>query len=94
MVRGIEDLRTPLHEIIAVDKQIRGTVTGFMLPNFVVDLPGGGGKRLVSTYEEYNSAKGVATYMVPGLKGDKGKRVYRYFDPLHKAQVLEQGIGG
>ncbi|KAH8710078.1 hypothetical protein GQ44DRAFT_440826 [Phaeosphaeriaceae sp. PMI808] len=79
MVKGIEELRTPLHEIISLDKKIRGTFSGFMMPSFVVDLPGGGGKRLVSTFETYN--KGVAVYTAPGLDGDKSTRLFTYHDP-------------
>jgi len=81
MVQGIEDLRTPLREIIELDKELRGTLSGFMMPAFVIDLPGGGGKRLVSTHEEYNEDTGVATYTAPGLPGTKGKMTYTYYDP-------------
>lgn len=89
MVQGIEDLRTPLKEIIDLDKEIRGTLSGFMMPSFVIDLPGGGGKRLVSTYETYD--KGVATYKAPGLPGVKGEMTYTYYDPKPvKTAVLEE----
>lgn len=79
LVRGVEDLRTPLSTIIDLDKHIRGTFSGFMMPSFVIDLPGGGGKRLVSTVENY--CNGVSTWQAPGLPGEKGKRTYTYFDP-------------
>jgi lysine 2,3-aminomutase len=79
MVRGIEDLRTPLSKIIDLDKQLRGTLSGFMMPAFVIDLPGGGGKRLVSTFEHYKD--GVAVYSAPGLPGKKGSQKYYYYDP-------------
>lgn len=82
MVRGIEDLRTPLREIIQLDKQCRGTLSGFMMPSFVIDLPGGGGKRLVSTYETYDESTGEATYTAPGLPGQKGQMTYTYWDPM------------
>jgi lysine 2,3-aminomutase len=103
MVKGVEDLRTPLSEIIYLDKRIRGTLSGFMMPAFVVDLPGGGGKRLVSTAEEYNDKTGLARYRAIGLGGDKGSRDYYYHDPkpmvaaelaalrAQKAQALKQG---
>ena len=81
MVQGVEDLRTPLHEIIKLDKEIRGTLSGFMMPSFVVDLPGGGGKRLVSTFDSYEN--GVAKYTAPGLGGKKAKKEYKYYDPQH-----------
>ncbi|KAF2866066.1 hypothetical protein BDV95DRAFT_505777 [Massariosphaeria phaeospora] len=79
LVRGIEDLRTPLDTILNMDKHIRGTLSGFMTPSFVVDLPGGGGKRLCSTYESYH--KGIAKYRAPGLPGEKGRKEYTYYDP-------------
>lgn len=103
MVKGVEDLRTPLREIIDLDKKLRGTLSGFMMPAFVVDLPGGGGKRLVSTYETFDEVNGFATYRAPGLDGDKGTRTYTYYDPKpvdaaelatlrqQKAQALESG---
>lgn len=87
MVRGIEDLRTPLSKIIKLDKELRGTLSGFMMPAFVIDLPGGGGKRLVSTYESYEN--GVATYTAPGLDGAKGTRTYTYHDPI---EVTESAV--
>lgn len=79
LVKGIEDLRTPLQVAIDLEKQIRGTISGFNMPSFVIDLPGGGGKRLVSTHESYEN--GVAIYRAPGLTGDKGTRDYTYHDP-------------
>jgi lysine 2,3-aminomutase len=81
MVKGVEDLRTPLSTILSLDKALRGRISGFMMPSFVVDLPGGGGKRLVSTYETYQD--GVATYRAPGLPGAKGMATYTYHDPQH-----------
>ena len=81
MVRGIEDLRTPLSTILELDQKLRGTLSGFMMPAFVIDLPGGGGKRLVSTKESYDEVTGVAEYTAPGLPGEKGRRSYFYHDP-------------
>ena len=49
MVKGVEDLRTPLQTILDLECQLRGSIAGFLMPQFVVDLPGGGGKRLFST---------------------------------------------
>ncbi|KAJ8115919.1 hypothetical protein OPT61_g2540 [Boeremia exigua] len=100
MVRGIEDLRTPLRTILDLDKKLRGTLSGFMMPAFVIDLPGGGGKRLVSTVENYDEESGTAVYTAPGLPGTKGKIKYTYHDPkpepdtvaheLHQEQRLHQ----
>ena len=54
MVKGVEDLRTPLQTSLDLEKQIRGSIAGFMMPQFVVDLPGGGGKRLSASYLTYD----------------------------------------
>ena len=45
LVRGVEDLRTTVQTGIDLEKQVRGTTAGFHTPTFVVDAPGGGGKR-------------------------------------------------
>lgn len=80
MVRGVEDLRTPLHEILSLESNIRGTIAGFMTPSFVVDLPGGGGKRLAGSYESYDRASGVSTFRAPAVKDQE--KLYYYHDPL------------
>lgn len=90
MVRGIEDLRTPLSRIIALDKELRGKLSGFMMPAFVIDLPGGGGKRLVSTVESYEN--GVAVYSAPGLPGIKGQQKYVYHDPIDVADAAVEEL--
>ena len=79
MVKGVEDMRTPLSTILDLEKQIRGTIAGFMMPSFVVDLPGGGGKRLASSYESYDEQTGVSTFRAPGVSVDKE---FTYHDPL------------
>ncbi|KAI1415382.1 kama family protein [Hypoxylon sp. FL1857] len=80
MVRGIEDMRTPLHEILQMESAIRGWTSGFMTPNFVVNLPGGGGKRLACSYESYDRVTGRSTFLSPGSKYPS--RSWEYWDPL------------
>lgn len=83
MVRGVEDLRTPLQTILDLETQIRGSIAGFMTPQFVVDLPGGGGKRLAASYKTYDRLTGVSTFVAPSVvgRGKEGK-VFEYYDPL------------
>lgn len=92
MVRGIEDLRTPLKTILDLDKKLRGTLSGFMMPAFVIDLPGGGGKRLVSSMESYCETTGVATYTAPGLPGKKGTQIYTYHDPKPVSELAVEEL--
>ena len=65
-------------------------MSGFMTPSFVVDLPGGGGKRLASTYEKYDEETGVSYWRAPGLSGEKGKQIYTYFDPYPVSLSAEE----
>ncbi|CAI6257619.1 unnamed protein product [Periconia digitata] len=81
LVRGIEDLRTPLSTILDLEEKIRGTVSGFMMPSFVVDLPGGGGKRIAHTKKSYDKDTGVSTWEAPGLDDKKRRKTYYYHDP-------------
>jgi lysine 2,3-aminomutase len=80
MVPGAEDLRTPLQTILDLEQQLRGTIGGFVFPQFVVDLPGGGGKRLAATYRSYDRKTGRSTFVAPSVKD--GSKVYEYWDPL------------
>lgn len=54
MVQGVEELRTPLSTILHLEKHFRGTTAGFMMPSFIVNLPGGDGKRLAHSFESYD----------------------------------------
>jgi lysine 2,3-aminomutase len=80
LVKGVEDLRAPLSTILNLEQQLRGTIAGFMFPQFVVDLPGGGGKRLAASYKTYDRTTGKSTFVAPAVKG--GETVYEYWDPL------------
>ncbi|KAI0838989.1 kama family protein [Hypoxylon sp. FL0890] len=83
MVPKIEHLRTPLRTILDIESQIQGTVAGFYIPKFVVDLPGGGGKRPASLCESYDRKKGISTFTQPALKSKgRGDKVYKYYDPV------------
>jgi len=79
LVKGVEDLRTPLHVALAVEKGVRGSTAGFNTPVFVVDAPGGGGKRDAHSYEHYNRRTGVSVYTAPSVK--RGQ-FFIYFDPI------------
>lgn len=81
MVRGVEDLRTPLSAILDLETQIRGSIGGFLMPQFIVDLPGGGGKRLASSYQTYDRATGVSKFVAPAVTGGINK-VFEYHDPV------------
>jgi len=79
LVQGTEDLRTTVQSGLHVEKRVRGTVAGFNTPTFVVDAPGGGGKRAVHSFEYYDRESGVSVYTAPSVKEGE---VFTYFDPL------------
>ncbi len=44
IAKGIGHFRTPVSQGIDIMKQIRGYISGYAVPEFVIDAPGGGGK--------------------------------------------------
>ncbi len=47
---------------------MRGSTAGFNTPTFVVDAPGGGGKRDAHSYEHYDRETGISVYQAPSVK--------------------------
>jgi len=87
LVHGVEDLRTSLDTALFIEKHVRGTTAGFNTPMFVVDAPGGGGKRDAHSYEYYNRETGISVYTAPSVKPGK---YFLYFDPLHQLSTTIQ----
>lgn len=86
MVMGTEHFRVPVHEMQHLEREVRGATAGFNTPLFIVDLPGGGGKRDVHSFEYSNSKLGITGYRSPSVDAEK---MYFYFDPL---RTLDQGF--
>lgn len=87
MVPGCEHLRTTLREAVELEKSVRGTTAGFNTPTFVCDLPKGGGKRHVASYEYYCEETGVSVWTAPFVKPGK---VFLYFDPISSLSKVIQ----
>jgi lysine 2,3-aminomutase len=81
MVQGTEDMRTTLGEALRIEKTMRGSTAGFNTPMFVMDAPGGGGKRDAHSYEHYNPVTGVSVYSAPAVKPGQ---LFYYFDPIDR----------
>ncbi len=79
LVTGAEDLRTSLETGIQVEKWVRGSTAGFNSPTFVVDAPGGGGKRVAHSFEAYDRETGISIFTAPSVKPG---RLFYYFDPI------------
>ena len=81
MVPGCEHFRTTLKEAVELEKAVRGTTAGFNTPTFVCDLPGGGGKRHIASYEYYDEENGISVWKAPNVKPGE---LFTYFDPIHR----------
>ncbi|MFN8370052.1 MAG: KamA family radical SAM protein [Bacteriovoracaceae bacterium] len=81
MVQGCEHLRTTLNEAVELEKNVRGSTAGFNIPTFCCDLPGGGGKRHVASYEHYDREAGISIWRAPLVKPNQ---LFYYYDPIHK----------
>ena len=87
MVKGVEDLRTSVDTAILIEKHVRGSTAGFNTPTFVVDAPGGGGKRDAHSFEYYDRDTGISVYAAPSVKPGQ---LFMYFDPLHQLSTSTQ----
>src|SRR5260370_14009865 len=87
MVQGVEDLRTSVDPAIHIEKHVRGSTAGYNTPTFVVDAPGGGGKRDVHSYEYYDRDTGISVFAAPSVKPGQ---LFMYFDPLHQLATHQQ----
>lgn len=79
MVPGVEDLRTTLDSAQQLEEHVRGSTAGFNTPTFVLDAPGGGGKRDVHNPAHYDRGSGISVFTSPSVKPG---RKFLYFDPL------------
>jgi lysine 2,3-aminomutase len=87
LVPGVEDLRTSLRSALDLERQVRGLTAGFNTPVFVVDTPGGGGKRDAHSFAHYDRDYGISIFTSPTVK--PGVR-FLYFDPLHSLEPEAQ----
>lgn len=81
MVKGVEELRTRLEDSMEIERRMRGTTAGFNTPTFVTDVPGGGGKRDLHSFDYYDEITGVSVYRSPAVDEEA---VYLYFDPIDR----------
>jgi lysine 2,3-aminomutase len=78
LVKGVEDLRTTLQTALDIEKAVRGITAGFHTPTFVVDAPGGGGKRVAHSFEHYDRDTGISVFAAPSVKPG----FFLYYDPV------------
>lgn len=78
-ISGSKHFRTPVEKGLEIIEGLRGHTTGYAVPTFVIDAPGGGGKiPLVPDYYVGRDGDDVV------LRNYEGKQ-YRYRDPVAKS---------
>jgi lysine 2,3-aminomutase len=75
LINGSSHLRTPVAEGVAIIEGLRGHTTGYAIPQFVIDGPGGGGKIPINPNYVVDSASGKIT-----LRNFEGE-IFDYPDP-------------
>ncbi len=75
LINGSSHLRTPVAEGVAIIEGLRGHTTGYAIPQFVIDGPGGGGKIPINPNYVVDTAAGKVT-----LRNFEGE-IFEYPDP-------------
>jgi len=92
---GISHFRTPVSKGIEIIENLRGHVSGYAVPTFVVDAPGGGGKiPIMPTYLISQSPSRVVVRNYEGVISTYAQPT-DYTDECHCADCSKkQGIAG
>jgi len=75
-IPGSSHFRTPVSKGLEIIQGLRGFTSGYAIPHFVIDAPGGGGK--IPLLPEYYQGR-EGDYVV--MKNFEGK-IYKYYDPI------------
>ncbi len=73
---GSAHFRTPVEAGVEIIRGLRGFTSGYAVPTFIVDAPGGGGKTPVMP--DYVAGREGDDIVLRNYQGD----LYRYRDPL------------
>lgn len=74
-IPGSSHFRTPVTKSLEIIQGLRGFTSGYAIPHYVIDAPGGGGK--IPLLPEYYQGR-EGDYVM--LKNYEGK-IYKYYDP-------------
>ncbi len=83
-VSGSAHFRTPVEKGLEIIRQLRGHTTGYAVPQFVVDAPGGGGK--IPILPDYIVGRDGDDLLLTNFEGG----TYRYPDPGGQIGVAQQ----
>jgi len=86
-ISGSAHFRTPAARGVEILRALRGRLTGYAMPTFVIDAPGGGGKIPLSP--DYTRGHQGADLMLRNYAGG----LYRYPDPSGAAHLNQNAEG-
>ena len=72
LAQGIGHFRTPVETGINIMRDLRGNISGYAVPTFVIDAPGGGGK--IPINPEYLISMDEEQVVMRNYKGE----IYKY----------------
>ncbi|MCB1529699.1 MAG: KamA family radical SAM protein [Rhodospirillales bacterium] len=87
-VSGSAHFRTPVEKGLEIIRQLRGYTTGYAVPQFVIDAPGGGGK--VPLLPDYIAGRDGDDLLLTNFEGG----TYRYPDPGGRTGLAQQALRG
>jgi lysine 2,3-aminomutase len=88
LINGSSHLRTPVAEGVAIIEKLRGHTTGYAVPQFVIDGPGGGGKIPINPNYIVDAAPGRVT--LRNFEGD----IFEYPDPTPLPAAVREKLHG
>jgi lysine 2,3-aminomutase len=77
-IPGSAHFRTPVEKGLEIIEGLRGHTTGYAVPQFVIDAPGGGGK--IPLLPQYYQGRDGDDVLVRNFEG----KTFRYPDPVAK----------
>jgi lysine 2,3-aminomutase len=87
-ILGSSHFRTPVGKGLEIIRGLRGHTTGYAVPSFVIDAPGGGGK--IPLLPEYVVGREDRDLLLKNY----ANRIYRYPDTLGCPDGAEPSLGG
>jgi len=86
-IQGSAHMRTPVEKGLEIIEGLRGHTTGYAVPHFVIDAPGGGGK--IPLIPDYLVGRNGPEVILRNYEG----RTYRYHDPESNGSILAAKAG-
>ncbi|WP_372755021.1 KamA family radical SAM protein [Labilibaculum sp.] len=75
-IPGSSHFRTPVSKGLEIIHGLRGFISGYAIPHYVIDAPGGGGK--VPLLPEYYQGRDGDYVVMKNFEGN----IYKYYDPI------------